>query len=97
MAVSSTTVFQGSDTFIADIEATANADTGISVPHGLSGGVPVEAHLTNLLQESAALSKWAVVALTDTSVTLGKSTAVGSGDVGGQVRVIVKRPNTYGR
>lgn len=97
MAVSSNTVFQGPDTFIADVTATANGDTGISIPHGLSPGVPVEVYLTRLRQVSGAASKWAASILTDTSVTLSKSTAGGSGDSEAQVRVIVKKPNTYGR
>ena len=101
MAFSSTVVFQGSQLAIFNIIASADADTGGTVNHGLTlpGGValpvaPMVPIITPLLQASAGLSLWAVTGKTATQITLTKSTAVGSGNAGAQLLLVVLAPNT---
>ncbi len=96
MAITITTVFAGTDTFIADIEATADADVSAVIPH-LLGATPAEYTITNLLQASAGLSLWAITGVDATNVTCTASAAVGSGAAGAQIRVIIKRPHSLGR
>ena len=112
MAVTVTTVLDGVDTHIADITATADADTTATIPHGMvtqeaskpgrggvagAGVIPLEVTLVNLQQVGGALSAWAATTINATNVVLTKSTAVGSGVAGAQVRCIIKKPNTIGR
>lgn len=99
MAVTVTPLAQPTNTipratsYIADVKATADADTTATCPHGL-GVVPQEVIITPLLQASAGLSLWAVTTIDATNVVLTKSTAVGSGNAANQVRVIAKKPHT---
>lgn len=95
MAVTVTTVFDGTDTHIADVEATADADTVATIPHTL-GAIPAEVYITGLLA-AAAISLWRATTIDATNVVLTKSTTAGSGAAGNQVRCIVKRPHSIGR
>lgn len=95
MAVTVTIVNAGTDTRISDVEATADADTTATIPHGL-GAVPQEVTLTWLLT-AGSLSLWRATTIDGTNVVLTKGTAVGSGAAGAQVRAIIKRPHTLGR
>lgn len=114
MAVSIVTVYQGIDTHVADVIATADGDTTATIDHGLvepgqeqskpgrggqsaAGIVPVEVHITPLIQSVAGLAEWAATTIGSLSVILTKSTAVGSSDAAEQIRCIIKRPNSYGR
>ena len=93
-AVTVTTVLAGITTFIADIEATADADvTTGNIAHGL-GAVPQVVTLTNLLQASAALSAWAVTTIDATNLVGTASAAAGSGAAGNQVRIMAMVPHT---
>lgn len=95
MAVTITTVLAGADTFIFDVEATADGDTGTgAVAHGL-GTAPLMVTLTPLLA-AARVSDWIVSAVDATSVTLAKTTAAGGGATGNQVRCVVRRPHSIG-
>lgn len=96
MAVTVTTVYDGSDTFIADIEATADGDTTATIPHTL-GAAPAEVYITALLQAPAEDSNWAATTIDATNVVLTKGTTAGSGSAGNQVRCIIKRPHSLGR
>lgn len=96
MAVSINVIRQGVDSHVADVVATADADTTATIPHGL-GAAPEEVTLTNLLQAPAALSGWAATTINATNVVLTKSTAVGSGNAAPQLRCIIKRPHTIGQ
>ena len=95
-AVTVTTVFDGADTFIADIEADADADTTATIPHTLAA-IPQEVYVTPLQQVAAAISEWAATTIDATNVVLTKGTGAGSGVAGNQVRCIIKRPHTLGR
>ena len=95
-AVTITTVLAGTDKRIADVEATADADTTATIPHGL-GAVPLEVFFTPLLQAEAGLSLWAVTTIDATNVVLTKSVAVGSLGATPQIRVTINRPHTIGR
>lgn len=112
MAVTVTTLFNGVDSFVADVSASADADTTAVVTHGLvtqeankpgRGGIagpgvfPFLVIITPLLQAVCALSEWATTGITDVAVTCTKSTAVGSGDAQDQLRVFIAKPNSYGR
>lgn len=99
MAVSIAVIRQGAanrDSHVADVTATADADTTATIPHGL-GAAPQEVTLTPLLQAPGALSAWAATTINATNVVLTKSTAVGSGNAGAQLRCIIKRPHTIGQ
>jgi len=95
-AVTITNIYSlGPETKIADIEATADADTTATFAHGL-GAAPAEVYFTYLLA-AGALSLWRATTVDGTNVVCTKSTPVGSGAAGAQVRLIVKRPHTLGR
>lgn len=96
MTVTVTTVLAGAYTFIADVEATADADTDTgSVAHGL-GAAPQDVSLAALLQAEAAVSAWAVTTIDATNLVLTKGTGAGSGGAGDQVRVVAKLPHSIG-
>lgn len=99
MAVTITVVRQGTsakDSHVADVIASADADTTATIPHGL-GAAPEEVTITPLLQAPAALSLWAATTIDATNVVLTKATTMGSGNAGNQVRVIIKRPHSLGK
>ncbi len=95
MAVTVNNVLAGTDTKIATVIATADADTTATIAHGL-GAVPLEVYFTPLLQAPAALSLWAVTTIDATNVVLTKATTAGSGNAGAQIRVVIKRPHSIG-
>lgn len=95
MAVNQTVVFDGVDSHIVDVEATADADTTATIPHTL-GAIPQEVIVTGLAA-AAAISLWRATTIDATNVVLTKSTTAGSGAAGVQVRMIVKRPHSIGR
>ncbi len=98
MAVAITVVRQGAatkDSHVADVAATADADTTATIPHSL-GAAPEEVYVTWLKTE-ASLSLWRVTTIDATNVVLTKSTTMGSGVAGNQARVIIKRPHTMGQ
>lgn len=96
-AVTITTVFDGTDTHIADVIAAADGDTTATIPHTL-GAAPAEVTVTQLLSQAlTALSAWAVTTIDATNVVLTKLTSTGSGNAGAQIRVIIKRPHSLGR
>ncbi len=94
-AVTLTTVFAGTDSRIVDVEATADADTTATIPHGM-GAAPAEFTFTYLLA-AAAISLWRATTVDATNVVATKGVGVGSGAAGVQVRCIIKRPHTIGR
>lgn len=95
MAVTVTAVLAGTDTYIADIEATADADTTATITHGL-GATPLEVSKCELAV-AATLSLWRATTINSTTVVMTKSTTASSGAAGNQVRVTIKRPHTIGR
>lgn len=93
-AVTVTTVLAGVTTFIADVEATADADvTTGNIAHGL-GAVPQLLTLCPLLQAEAALSQWAITTADATNLVATAANAVGSGGAGNQVRLIASLPHS---
>lgn len=96
MSTSATLVYQGVQTYVADVIATADGDTSIILTHGL-GVAPADVQLT-ALSAAGALSTWAWTATTSTTtITLTKSTATGSGAAPVQLRAIVRAPHSIGR
>lgn len=98
-AVTITTVHDGTDTFIADVTASADGDTTATIPHTL-GAIPEEVILTPTLSQAlTALSAWAapVASIDATNVVCTKLTSTGSGSATKQLRVTIKRPHTLGR
>lgn len=83
------------DTTIIDVAATATADKTATINHGLAG-TPQEPYLTALLQ-NYYLSRWAVTTLNSTQAILTKLSTAASANNAAQVRVIIKRPHSYGR
>lgn len=85
-----------------DIIATADADTTITIPHGLRG-VPEEVQIE--LAGTAAgivagrLSNWGEVlaSRTATNIVINKGTGAGSGSPDIQARILIKLGNTLVR
>lgn len=89
-------------TVIAGVTATADADTTAVITHNLgipaadlAAGFPVIT-ITGITAPSA-ISLWRAVNTDGNTVTLTKSTTVGSGGVGDQIRVSISRPHTIVR
>ena len=94
MAVTVTAVLSGKTTYIADITATADADTDTgNVAHGLESA-PLDYSVAAIEQATAELSAWAITSVDATNIVVTKSTAVGSGSANKQVRVRVSLPHS---
>jgi len=91
-AVSTANVRRTGDVFVFDVTATADADTvTASIPHGM--GVIPDVSLIKLIAPGATVvHAWAVTTLDATNLILTKTTAVGSGNAGAQLRVYAQRP-----
>ena len=97
MAVTVTVVQTGANTHTAEVEATADADTTATIPHGL-GIKPTIVTVTGMIdQAAAALSGWVVTTINATNIILTKSVAVGSGAAGVQVRMTTSLPHSLFR
>lgn len=92
MAVNLTVVFANADFRVVDIEATADADTTATIPHGL-GAIPEDIVITGLAN-AAAISLWRATTRDATNVVLTKSTTAGSGAAGIQVRAYIRKLNS---
>jgi hypothetical protein len=92
MAVTITNVLAGTTKKVADVEATADADTTATIPHGL-GAAPAEVSITPLKAEFYT-SVWRVSTIDATNVVVTKGTAMGSGVAGNQMRVIASLPHS---
>lgn len=90
MAVTLTTVVARGNKRVVDVEATADADTTATIPHGM-GQIPQKVTLTELLQVAAAISAWAVTTFDATNVVLTKGVGVGSGAAGVQLRCVIEK------
>lgn len=88
MAVTITNVVERATLFVADIEATADADVLATVPHGLQQA-PEDVTILEL-QIEAYTSQWFVSSITGTNIVLTKQNAVGSGVADPQLRVIAR-------
>lgn len=90
MAVTLTTIASRGNKLIVDVEATADADTTATIPHGM-GQIPQKVTLTNLIQVAAALSLWAATTIDATNVILTKAITASSGSAGDQVRCVIEK------
>lgn len=92
MAVTVTPVTAGVRLHISDVEATADADTTATVPHGL----PTTPTIVILTDRAAAarLSLWIAGTIDATNVVALKATTAGSGAAGIQLRVIAMAPHS---
>jgi hypothetical protein len=97
-AVSVATILGGTNTFIADVTATADGDTTATVTHGLSaGGTPKEVQATKILSNAlAAEPGWSWAAPGATTVVGTKLATAGSGNASAQQRVTVRTPHSLG-
>lgn len=94
MAVTAAEVGTGVDTRIWDVTATADGDTGISIPHGFPSAP--EYVVIQGLHAVARVALW--TATTDgTNVILSKATTASSSTGTAQVRVVAKRRVTSDR
>lgn len=93
MAVNITVILNAPATHVVEVEATADADTTAVIPHTLAA-VPEEVMITPLVA-AARLSDWIVTGIDNVNVTLTKTTAVGSGAAGVQVRMVARRANKF--
>lgn len=92
MAVNLTTVSSSAVRKIVDVEATADADTTATIPHGMAS-TPKAVGVT-WLHIAASLSFWRVTTIDATNVVLTKSTTGSSGVAGNQIRVDIQLPHT---
>lgn len=98
MAVTITTVFDGTDTHIADVIYSATADKTATIAHTLAA-VPQEVYITPLLVLTGptAGTTHAATTIDSTNVVITKQSTAGTSNAAAQVRVIIKRPHTLGR
>jgi hypothetical protein len=95
MALTVSVVEQGETLYVGTVAATADADATIDVPHGL-GAAPLDVSILPL-QAAARISNWVVTAIGAVNITLAKTTDVGSGAAGPQLRVTAKLPHSIVR
>lgn len=95
MAVTNTFLFDGPTTKVVGVEATADADTGTTIPHGLT--VEPEIVLIMPAAAEARISDWIFVSKNATNVVLAKTTDAGSGVAGDQLLVFIQRPHSIVR
>lgn len=96
MAVTVTAILAGSNTYIADVVATADGDTTATITHGLASS-PKEISMCQLISQAlTALSAWAFSAPGATTSTGTKLASTGSGNASAQVRVNIKTPHSIG-
>lgn len=89
-AVTVTQSWRTPDAVEYTVTATADADTVMaSTAHGM--GAEPKATILPILQAPAGASLWAVTTLDGTNFVGTKSTAVGSGNAGPQIRIRVER------
>lgn len=86
------------DTTIVDVAFTATKDKTATITHGLAG-TPQEVYLTKLLLLTGPLNGYIMAATTinSTSVVITKESTANTANNGAQVRVIIKRPHSFGR
>lgn len=94
MATSAVEVGSGVDTKIWDVIASADADTTLVIAHGMP--VAPEFAILQPLQAPARISLWTVL-VDAVNIQLFKTTGVGSGNAGAQLRVIASRRVTANR
>lgn len=77
------------------VAASADGDTTATIPHGMGARV-LELVSVQILPRTthARLSDWICTGIDAVNITLAKTTAAGSGFVGGQIDVIVQCPHT---
>lgn len=96
MAVTPTVVWAGPDSYIADINWAADADTdSANIPHGL-GAVPDEMYLSLYGAQGALPSNVYIKSCDATNVVVSK-TNVTATVAPANARLVLKRPNTIGR
>lgn len=93
-AVTVTPVLAGVTTYVADIEATADADVAAVCPHGLPSAPTIVTLVPFGDVAAARLSNWGVTSVDAVNVNLEATAAVGSGAAGTQVRVFASVPHT---
>lgn len=92
MAVTLTVIRAGANSRVVDVEATADADTTATIPHGL--GVTPESAILEPLVAAARISSWIVTSKDATNVVLTKTTTMSSGAAGAQLRVTILKPHS---
>ncbi len=95
MAVSITTVLAGVNAHVAEVEASADADTSATIPHGLSAAPDFVALVP--LQAAARTSDWIATTIDGTNIVVEKTTGAGSGAAGAQLRVVASLPHSIVR
>ena len=100
MAVTVLTKQAGATQYIANVIATADADTDAVCPHGL-GVVPDFITITlggpGANAAGVRLAEWVLTALDSTNMTITKNPAAGTGQAARQVRVMAAVPHTLTR
>ncbi len=96
MAVTITNVLAvtGRNMIVADVTATADADTTATIPHGLSAAPKAVSGTQLIGQALTALSAWAITTIDATNVVATKLTSTGSGNASPQYRVVAQLPHS---
>lgn len=94
MSITVTNVLAGTNTFIADVKATADGDVTATIPHGMAAAPKVVLFTQLLSQGLTALSAWAATTIDGTNIVLTKLTSTGSGNANNQVRVTAMTPHS---
>jgi len=89
MAVGSATNYQGQNLFICTVSGWTNAETTITIPHGL-GAVPLSAIITPLLMSAGTLAV-GFTTIDATNIVLTKVAGTGAET---SSRVVVSRPHS---
>jgi hypothetical protein len=94
MAFSSTSVYSGTSSAAVTVTATADADTGGTVTHGIAVATPLGALLVPLLGASFYGGQDFVALPGATTVVYTKGTAVGSGNAAARALVWILLPHS---
>lgn len=94
MAMSSAIILAGANIFVAQVTATADADAGLNIAHGL-GATPLLFSITPaFFPQEARVSNWVVASIDATNINVTKTQDVGSGFPAAQLQVQVNRPHS---
>lgn len=94
MSVTITNVIAGTNMFVADIVASADADTAATVPHGLGAAPALYGQTPTLSLGLTALPAWTQQAPDATNLNLTKLASTGSGSATKQLRVWAMLPHS---
>ncbi|SRR5258708_5601595 len=94
MAFSTTSIYSGINSALFTVTATADADTGGTITHGIAVATPLAALMSPLLGASVYGGQDFVALPGATTVAYTKGTAAGSGNAGARAIVWIVLPHS---